>query len=43
MIKQKCSNCGRMNFYKKGEYKSREGTLCGFCGHTLTVTGGFFC
>jgi hypothetical protein len=41
MINQKCSNCGKENTYKDGEYKSREETLCKFCSHTLTVCGGY--
>lgn len=40
-IKQKCSNCGKINYYFKKEYKGREFTLCKYCGHTLTVTDGF--
>jgi len=41
-MKQICSNCGFENIYKKGEYKGRENTLCKKCGHTLTITAGFF-
>lgn len=41
VIIQKCSNCGKKNKYADNEYVSREVTLCNYCGHTLTVTGGY--
>jgi len=39
---QTCSNCGKTNEYKKGEYVSREQTKCKFCGHTLSVNSWSF-
>jgi hypothetical protein len=37
-----CSNCGKTNEYKSGEYVSREQTLCKKCGHVLSVCTGVF-
>ena len=41
VIKQRCSNCGKDNEYTQKEWKGRENTLCKYCGHSLSVCGGF--
>lgn len=36
--KQKCSNCGK----KVKVVEWREIALCPECGHTISITGGWF-